>query len=59
MAMSEYKKRKLKIGLIVGTISGAVLFSALYLFAAPSLAYLVFVPIGAAMGGAQVYMTPD
>jgi len=59
MTMSEYKKRKLRTGLIVGAISGAILFSALYLFAASNLIYLIFVPIGAAMGAGQVYLTPE
>ena len=57
MAMSEYKKRKLRTGLIIGAVSGAIIFSALYLFAASSLVYLVFVPIGAAMGAGQAYLT--
>ncbi|MDR2865973.1 MAG: hypothetical protein LBV13_00995 [Methanomassiliicoccaceae archaeon] len=54
--LSEQKKRRVMWGAALGAASGAALAAVLYFLSTPSLFYLIFVPIAAVMGAAQIYM---
>jgi CDP-diglyceride synthetase len=57
--MSEQRKRKTKLGLIFGAITGVILATVLYLVSEPNPIYFVFVPIAAAIGAGQMYMMSE
>ncbi|MDR0791646.1 MAG: hypothetical protein LBE47_03795 [Methanomassiliicoccaceae archaeon] len=57
--LSEQKKRRVKLGAILGAASGVLLAVALYLASDPNPVYLVFIPIAAALGAGQMYMIPE
>jgi hypothetical protein len=58
---SELKKRRGKLGLIFGAVSGAIIAVALFLVTGEfNPIYLIFIPIAAAIGAGQLYMmTPE
>ena len=55
---SEKKKANMKYGLIIGAAVGVALFFATYSIN-NSLAYLMFIPIAAAMGWATQYVKDE
>ena len=59
MAMSEAKKRKVRLAAVFGAMTGIVLAVVLYFVVNSSLAYFALIPIAAAMGAGQAYMAPD
>ena len=56
--VSEKKKANMKYGAIVGVVVGVALFVATYSIN-NSLAYLIFIPIAAAMGWATQYVKDE
>ncbi|MCL2317818.1 MAG: hypothetical protein FWC44_02005 [Methanomassiliicoccaceae archaeon] len=56
--VSEYKKKKMKYGAIIGAAVGTGIFIAAYMMN-PSFVYILFIPIGAAMGWATQYVKDE
>ncbi|MCL2296481.1 MAG: hypothetical protein FWC29_05335 [Methanomassiliicoccaceae archaeon] len=56
--VSEKKKAHMKYGAIIGVVVGVALFVATYSIN-NSLAYLIFIPIAAAMGWATQYVKDE
>jgi len=52
----EHKKKSVRHGAVLGAVSGAAVAAVLYFIAVPSLTYMIFIPIGAIMGAAQMYV---
>ena len=52
----EHKKRRMLWGAIFGAFTGALLFAALYLTVGANIVYAAMIPIGAAVGAAQMYL---
>ncbi|MDR0198789.1 MAG: hypothetical protein LBI08_03500 [Methanomassiliicoccaceae archaeon] len=59
MAMSKEKKAKVKLAVLFGAVIGAALAVILYFVSSPSAVYFALIPIGAAMAGAQAYVTRE
>jgi len=58
--MSESKKRKVKLGALFGAVSGAALFGIMYFVTEwNSPFYLILIPIAAALGAGQMYLSPE
>jgi len=53
---SRERKRNMFHGALFGAISGAAVAAVLYFITVPNLSYIIFVPIGAIMGAAQLYL---
>ena len=51
------KKRRVMITAAIGALSGAILFAVLFLMNDPNPAYALFIPVAAAMGAGQAYLT--
>ena len=58
MALSDKKKREVKMGLLGGIASGLLLFFALFAITGNYLT-LGFIPLAILMGAAQAYITPS
>jgi hypothetical protein len=57
--VSEAKKRRTVLGAVFGAISGAALFAILYFASDANLFYAFLIPVGAAMGAGQMYMSRE
>ena len=55
---SAKKKTNMKYGLVIGAIVGVAIFALVYTMN-PSLIYLFFIPIAAAMGWAMQYVQDE
>ena len=57
--LSERKKRRVKMGAVLGAVSGTAVAAVLYFVASPALFYFILAPVAALVGAAQMYMTQD
>ena len=55
----EHKKKKVLWGAIFGAVTGAALFVALYFAAGANMIFVAMIPVAAAIGASQMYLTRD
>jgi len=57
--MSDEKRKKVRLGALLGAVSGAILFGVLSLVIGFNPFFVLFIPVGAAMAAGQVYMAAE
>ena len=59
MMLSPQNRKRVMMGALFGAVSGAVLAAVLYFAADPNPFYVMFVPVAAAVGAGQMYVTRE